>query len=34
MKDLRSLFKKNVYIEVKPSNKEGEIKRRPHIEEI
>lgn len=31
MKDLRSLFKKNVYIEVKPSNKEGEIKRRPQV---
>jgi len=31
MKDLRSLFKKNVYIEVKPSNKEGEIKKRPQV---
>ena len=31
MKDLRSLFKKNVYIEVKANNKDSEIEKKPQV---
>lgn len=31
MKDLRSLFKKNVYIEVKTNNKDNEIEKKPQV---